>query len=634
MSPAQQLSLFDDLSLYEGVDVEYKSARGGLPGSLWETYSAFANTAGGTIWLGVSEVDGDPEIVGLEDPHKLRGDIFNLANNRQKVSVNLLSEDAVRIVAVPARGKSLIRIDVPRASRKERPVHVGQNPFTGTFRRHHEGDYRCAEDEVRRMFADQSDEPVDSRILEGFGHEDLHAESLRQYRARFRAAYPDHAWLAEQDEGLLRRLGGLRKDRTSGKEGLTVAGLLMFGQELAIRDPAAVPRFHLDYRERLAESPDVRWSDRLTIDGTWEGNLFQFYQRVMAKLADAPGIRKPFQRDAEGYRRNVTPVHEALQEALVNALIHADYLGQGGIVIDRFVDRFEFSNPGTLLLSREQLLRGGVSECRNPSLQKMFQMLGTGDKAGSGIDKIRTSWHEQRWQSPRVAETIKPDRVQLTLPMISTLPEEAIAELRSRFGTAIEGLGGDEMQALVVAVEEGSITNQRLQDMLVLHRVDITRMLQGLVRNGLLRPEGRTRGTRYLLDGNPPDKAASPPDLTASPPDLAASPPDLAASPQGSGQPATDVTEDPELREIAAPVREAGKAPRPTVRATILRLCRDRFLRLRELAALLGRSPEALRDSYITGLVDEDLLELRYADNRSHPDQAYRTRNDSTRGAE
>jgi ATP-dependent DNA helicase RecG len=108
----------------------------------------------------------------------------------------------------------------------------------------------------------------------------------------------------------------------------------------------------------------------------------------------------------------------------------------------------------------------------------------------------------------------------------------------------------------------------------------------------------------------------------------------LAASPQGSGQPATDVTEDPELREIAAPVREAGKAPRPTVRATILRLCRDRFLRLRELAALLGRSPEALRDSYITGLVDEDLLELRYADNRSHPDQAYRTRNDSTRGAE
>jgi ATP-dependent DNA helicase RecG len=94
------------------------------------------------------------------------------------------------------------------------------------------------------------------------------------------------------------------------------------------------------------------------------------------------------------------------------------------------------------------------------------------------------------------------------------------------------------------------------------------------------------------------------------------------------------VTEDPELRALAAPVRATGAAPRSTVRATILRLCRGRFLRLRELAELLGRSPDALRDSYITGLVNEDQLELRYAENRSHPDQAYRTRVDPARGAE
>ncbi|MCZ8165506.1 ATP-binding protein [Silanimonas sp.] len=626
MSPTQQLSLFDEFSLYEGVDVEYKSAAGGLPASLWETYSAFANSGGGTIWLGVAEKNGVPVVQGVPEPQKIRAEIFNLANNRQKISANLLSEESVRVIEDPSERRHLVCIVVPRASRRERPVHVGPNPFSGTYRRNHDGDYRCTDDEVRRMFADQSDEPADGRILEGFGFNDLHAESLRQFRARFSVSFPNHAWLVEDDVGLLLRLGGFRRDRQSGKEGLTVAGLLMFGQELAIRDPGARPRFHLDYRERLADSPDVRWSDRITLDGTWEGNLFQFYQRVMVSLSAGPGLRRPFQRDEEGYRRSATPVHEALQEALVNALIHADYSGQGGVVIDRYLDRFEFSNPGTLLLSRAQLLQGGVSECRNPALQKMFQMLGAGDKAGSGIDKIRKSWQEQRWQSPSIAETTSPDRVQLTLPMVSTLPEEAVTELDRRFGQGVLARTGDEIQALVTALEEGVVTNQRLQDMLVMHSVDITRMLQGLVRDGLLRPEGRTRGTRYLLGGSPPDLAPSPPDLAPSPPDLASSPPDLAP-------PETGDDGDRALLDLATRVREMGKAPAGLVRATILRLCSARFLSVRELSELLGRTPETLRDGYVAKLADEGLLELRYPDNRSHPEQAYRTRVNLSEGS-
>ena len=104
---------------------------------------------------------------------------------------------------------------------------------------------------------------------------------------------------------------------------------------------------------------------------------------MIAKLGTGPGIKVPFELDAEGYRKPVTPVHEALQEALVNALIHADHFGQGGVVIERWADKLEFSNPGTLLVSHEQLLQGGISECRNKALQRMFQMLGVGDKAGS-----------------------------------------------------------------------------------------------------------------------------------------------------------------------------------------------------------------------------------------------------------
>ncbi len=55
---------------------------------------------------------------------------------------------------------------------------------------------------------------------------------------------------------------------------------------------------------------------------------------------------------------------------------------------NRFHDRFEFSNPGSLLISFDQILRGGISECRNKSLQQMFTFIGAAERAGSGIDKI------------------------------------------------------------------------------------------------------------------------------------------------------------------------------------------------------------------------------------------------------
>lgn len=628
MSPAQQqLELFDRLSYYEGADVEYKSAAGGLPRSVWETYSAFANTGGGTIWLGVVQKRGRLEVQGVEQAEKLVSDLWNLLNNREKISRNLLSEDDIQIVPTPVPGKALIFIRVPRAGRRDRPVHVGQDPFRGTYRRNNEGDYLCNNDEVRRMFADQSDEPADSRILDGFTWEDVHPESLRQFRNRFASARPGHPWLGEDDAGLLTRLGGWRRDRQNQREGLTAAGLLMFGREQAIRDPAGIPGFQLDYRERFSDDPAIRWTDRLTLDGTWEGNLFQFYQQVIVKLSTGPGLKAPFQVDAEGYRRAGTPVHEALQEALVNALIHADYAGQGGIVIDRYLDHLEFSNPGTLLLSREQLLTGGVSECRNKSLQQMFQMLGVGDKAGSGIDKIRTNWAAQHWQSPRLIETFRPDRVKLALPMVSTLPPEIIARLDLRFGDAFRARNADEIQALVAAEVEGEITNQRLQEMLALHRVDITRLLRGLVRDGFLATDGQGRGTRYFPvspgGADSGNRGGFPPIPPANPSISLGSP---SISPGGRAVPVgvLDPSQDSALVALARPVSQSGNTPRTQVRDTIMSLCQNRFLSLRDLSLLLNRKPETVR-GYVTSMVREGQLDLRYPDTPSHRDQAYRT---------
>lgn len=121
----------------------------------------------------------------------------------------------------------------------------------------------------------------------------------------------------------------------------------------------------------------------------------------------------------------------------------------------------ELSNPGSLLVSIEQMMLGGVSECRNKSLQIMFQLIGGGEKAGSGMDKILRGWASQQWRVPLIRTQMRPDRVRLILPMVSLLPENAVQTLRGRFGSLFDSPGSAERQAVVTAEAEGTVSNGR-----------------------------------------------------------------------------------------------------------------------------------------------------------------------------
>lgn len=636
----RQLSLFDQPALYESADIEFKAARGGLPGSMWETYSAFANTSGGSILLGVSETGGGKlDMHGVADLDALQSSLWNTLNNRQKVSANLLSHGDVEIINQGS--KSFLLIRVPRAGRRERPVYLNNRPFEETYRRDHSGDYRCSADEVRRMFADQSSEPADSRILENFGLADLHQESLRQYRNRMAAANPDHPWLAEDDVGLLSKLGGWRKERSSGAQGLTVAGLLMFGQGRIITDPEALPNFHLDYRERLGEDTGQRWSDRLTADGTWEANLFQFYQRVLPKIVGT--LKTPFQLDQNLYRVDDSAVSVGLREAVVNALIHADYSGQGGVVMDRYGDRIEMSNPGTLLLSPDQLVRGGVSECRNKALQVMFQLMGAGDKAGSGLDKIRSSWADARFSDPRLRETQRPDRVNLTLPLVTALPEEALQELGEIFGEERVGrLEAEQVHILVMALGENRISNQMLQETLTRHRADLTKILGSLVADGFLIREGVGRWTQYVLNRAVSQTAPEGVSVVSSGVTSGGSsgatsgatsgetvgtwPPTqhpTAANSNGSSKPPRFNVEHWAGVEAIAASRRAPRLPGPETEALIVALLEEAGeLTRNELASLLDRNAVKLGERFLNPMVDRGVLVMTLQP-RHHPNQRY-----------
>ena len=126
----------------ENNRIEAKKALGGLPHSIWETYSAFANTLGGVILLGVEEHrDHTLHPVNLPDPAGMAEEFWDILNDPQRVSVNILTRENLRVETVD--GGRLLVITVPRAQRYDRPVYVGGNPISGTYRRSGEGDYRC-----------------------------------------------------------------------------------------------------------------------------------------------------------------------------------------------------------------------------------------------------------------------------------------------------------------------------------------------------------------------------------------------------------------------------------------------------------------------------------------------------------
>ena len=113
--------------------------------------------------------------------------------------------------------KKVLVIKVPRANRRQRPVYIGQNPITGTYRRNYEGDYHCSADEVGRMLAHQAEEPADCRILDRFSLGDLDKASVKQYRQRFAARSPDHPWLAKDTKAFMEKLAAGGEIETPGK---------------------------------------------------------------------------------------------------------------------------------------------------------------------------------------------------------------------------------------------------------------------------------------------------------------------------------------------------------------------------------------------------------------------------------
>ncbi len=407
----------------ENNRLEAKKATGGLPKSVWETYSAFANTNGGVIILGVGELSTkELNIIGLKNPEVILKDLWDNLNNSQKVSINLLKDSHISIKE--RDGKKVILIEVPRALRINKPVYINDNPFSGSFRRDGEGDYHCSKEEVLNMMRDSGNVSQDLRVIYNMDLTAFDYDSIRRYRTRMSNLRPLHVWENFSDDEFLYRLGAVDRIDGGNKFAPTMSGLLMFGYEYEI--VKEFPYYFLDYREKL--DADSRWSDRVVSNsGEWSGNIFDFYFKVYAKLVQ--DLKVPFKLDKGLDRIDDTPLHKVLREALANAIIHANYYEKQGVVIEKKFEQIEISNPGCFRISIDEAISGGISDPRNMNLIKMFNLINIGERAGSGVPSIYDICERHRWEKPKLMERFDPDRSTLIINMTKIVDKKSLIKI-------------------------------------------------------------------------------------------------------------------------------------------------------------------------------------------------------------
>jgi ATP-dependent DNA helicase RecG len=300
-------------------------------------------------------------------------------------------------------------------------------------------------------------------------------------------------------------------------------------------------------------------------------------------------------------------------------LIHTDYTAPGNIVIEHKTDAFSFSNPGTLLVSLQQYYQGGISECRNPNLQKMFLMIGGAEKAGSGVNKILAGWEYAHWRRPYLKVMNQPDRLVLELPMTSFLPEETLETLRTLFGNEVDALGKNELTILATCHIEGEVTNSRLQFLVGLHRTDITRILQDLCKQAYLIPVNKGRWTTYHLNTS----IASKVDTSTSKVDTSANKVDTSANKVDTQQ--NNVDSFDTRIDNNKKITPKSRLKKEELESLILEACLEEHVSIVELSKIVNKDIKYLKNKVIPAMIKDGKLERLYP-NINHPHQAYKAR--------
>ena len=617
--------LLESLTLLdENERIEAKRAQD-VGKSLLETICAFANEPGmdgGWLLLGVAPDEQalfpGYAVEGVTDPDKLSADIAS-----QCASVfNMPLRVDIRTESL--EGKPVIVVSVPEAAPQAKPIYFKSTGLPrGAFRRIGSTDQRCTEDDLEALYASRQHESFDARLVAGAELDDLDEKVIADYRAARAEANPDAEELRWADLELLQALNAVRRD-ASGAWKPTVAGLLLFGTAVALR--RSFPMTRVDYI-RVPGREWVPHPERRFDTVELRAPMFSLLRRIQAAILD--DLPKSFGLEEGQLQRSDQPVIplRALREVLVNALMHRSYRAHAPVQVIRYANRLEIRNPGFSLKSRDHLGEPG-SMSRNPHIAAVLHETRFAETKGSGIRAIREAMDKAGLVPPLFESDRGQDQFSVFFFFHHFLGEEDLRWL-GQFRDL--HLGNEDARALVVAREAGGIDNATYRALNKVDTLTASNALRRLRDAGLLSQQGKGSATWYQPTGKltKTDGLSSDLDALSSKPEgLSSNPGALSSNPDALSSnlaPARAALLNELPGELAARVGGIGQRHQPDrVRDLVVDLCAHRSWRVDELALLLQRNPEFIRQSYLRPLLAQQRIAMTLPDTPNSPLQAYR----------
>lgn len=643
--------LLERLQLLDETERIEAKAGSDVGKSVMETVCAFANEpgmGGGWLLLGVvrEEMALFPgySVEGIEHPERVGADLATQAASmfNQPLRLEVRTEQL--------DGKVVFVVFVPEAAPQDKPVYFkAQGLPRGALRRIGSTDQRCTEDDLIALYQARQVESFDAGMVPDATLDDLAPEAIADYRVARREANPDAEELRWSDEELLQALGAVRRN-TQGAWQPTVAGLVLLGKPVALR--RCFPMTRVDYI-RVPGRDWVPDPDRRFDTVELRDPLFRLIRRAQAAILD--DLPKAFGLAEGELQRQDSPLvpQRVIREAVVNALMHRSYRLQAPVQIIRYSNRLEIRNPGFSLKSPDHLGEPG-SVPRNPKVAAALYDTRFAETKGSGVRVMREMCERAGLAPPLFESDRGQDQFTLRLFFHHFLGPDDLAWL-ARFKEL--QLSEAEARALVVAREAGAMDNQTYREINKVDTLAASKSLRRLRDAGLFTQKDRGSATWYQptarmlgdsghpapagaelaaqgtigtgLSSNPGALSSNPGALSSNLAGLASNPAALDSNLSLREDPLDDPRRQALLNELpgglAARVGAIGRRhPPDEVKDLVVSLCELRAWRAEELAALLGRKAETVRQDYLRPLLRAGRIAMTRPDKPNDPDQAYR----------
>jgi ATP-dependent DNA helicase RecG len=576
--------------------------------TFFETVCAFANEPkldGGFLLLGVVKDENalfsTYEIVGVDDPDTVTQQIATGCATRFNVRVR------PRVETVIVKGKKVIGVYVPEASASEKPIYFANKKLPeGAYRRIGPTDQSCTEDDMAVFYGERNAESYDKTVLHDSNISDIDADAIEYYRRLKQKIRPNSDDLDWNNHDLLYAISAIKEVNNVWRP--TVLGILLFGTKQAQR--RLFPMMRVDYirvnGKEWVENPDERF---FTLD--IRGPLLQVVQRVQTAIMDdlPKGFFLP---EGSMQAENPTLSTRVLREAIVNAVMHRSYKVHGTVQVIRYSNRIEIINPGYSLKAEDQLGDPG-SENRNPHLADIFYETNIAENKGSGIRAMINLLKAAQFSPPTFESDRHGNRFVARILLHHLLDSNDLSWL-SNFNDF--NLNEHQKASLIFLRETGALDNRSYRQFNSVDVFSATRDLRAMRAFGLLAVKGQGLGT-YYLPGEAYNEIISRHSKGLKP--IVAY--DASTFKVIKEMPGIPI--HPRLYDDIIHIRTAPSTRRQLIEDTIIALCNLTPLSSAQLALILNKKKDKLRDKYLASMIKAGALERTIPDKPFDPKQAY-----------